>query len=379
MNLNFIGKEFDRLHHLEDFINYEYEPKSNKKVGKRNIYYDDIKLDFINEVNTYGFSPFILKNFTDQRDDPNIMRFMTKKFNHGLTNYVKLGTRAISHHTTKEIKKYMSKKKKVKKLKKKKDIYSNIFLIKKTEDKKKDEVKENFLQKALLEVGGNKLNLSMDDEEEKEKDKDNEEKGKKTKNMKNNQNMSDEQDITKKKELSKDQKDLILKEKELLEKKQEENNIELIKNYMGVNKGKYAIGKKEMQQLPNLFSNNSSKKTTLKSIFQNKGYKNKTINAFKDISNGYDNNRKILSLSKNKELLNDKRDYIFKKIFTPVTGAGDKLTNSVNNSINFKRNSLRSDMRSSFMKKFNGKKQLKDEFLLFAKARPYRYLTTSGN
>ena len=148
MNLNFIGKEFDRLADLEDFINYEYEPKSNKRLGKRNIYFDDIKLDFINEVNTYGFSPFILKNFTDQRDDPNIMRFMTKKFNHGLTNYIKLENRSIAHHTTKEIKKYISKKKKFKKNKKKKDIYSNIFLIKKTEDKKKDEVKEKFFAKS---------------------------------------------------------------------------------------------------------------------------------------------------------------------------------------------------------------------------------------
>ena len=125
--------------------------------------------------------------------------------------------------------------------------------------------------------------------------------------------------------------------------------------------------------------NNSSKKTTLKSIFQNKGFKNKTINSFKDINNAYDYNKKILSLSKNKELLNDKRDYIFKKIFTPKSGVGDGLTNSVSNSINFKRNSIRSDMRGSFMKRFNGKKQLKDEFLLFAKARPYKYLTTSGN
>ena len=98
MNLHFIGKEFSRLERLEDFINYQYEPKSNKRLGKRNIYFEDLKFDFINEVNTYGFSPFILKNFADQRDDPNIMRYMTKKFNHGLTNYIKQKTQAIAHH-----------------------------------------------------------------------------------------------------------------------------------------------------------------------------------------------------------------------------------------------------------------------------------------
>ena len=40
MNLHFIGKEFECLERLEDFINYQYEPKSNKRLGKRNIYYN---------------------------------------------------------------------------------------------------------------------------------------------------------------------------------------------------------------------------------------------------------------------------------------------------------------------------------------------------
>ncbi len=374
MNLNFIGREFDRLAELEDFINFEYEPKSNKQVGKRNIYFDDIKLDFINEVNTYGFSPFILKNFTDQRDDPNIMRFMTKKFNHGLTNYVKLGTRALTHHTTKEIKKYISRKKKVKKIKKKKEIYSNIFLVKKNEDKKKDEIKENFLQKALLEVGGNKLNLSMDDEEDQLITKEKEEKEKVKKN--NNNTNNNELDLIKKNELSKDQKELILKEKELLEKKQEEKNIELLKKYMGINKGKYAIGKKDILQLPNLFNSNDVKKNTLKLVFQNKGFNEKALKQNKDINNDYEFNRKILTLSKNKDLLNDKRDYIFKRIFSIGTKSGGLLNNNNKNEIT---KSLKNELRNTYWKKINGKKLLKDEFLLFAKARPYKYLTSVDN
>ena len=371
MNLNFVGKEFDRLARLEDFINYEYEPKSNKRAGKRNIYFDDIKLDFISEVNTYGFSPFILKNYSDQRDDPNIMRFMTKKFNHGLTNYVKLGTRTISHHTSQEIKKYISKKKKNKKVKKKKELYSNVFLVKKNEEKKKDEIKENFLQKALFNVGGHKLNLSMDDEEEKEKEKEGKkDKEKKTlsKNIVNN-----DTSIIKKKEISTDQKDLIVKEKELLEKKQEEKNIELLKQYIGITRGKYVIGKNDMQNLPNLFSSNDAvKKNTLKIIFQNKGENNKalSLNINKDMNNG-EFNKRILTLSKNKELLGDKREYIFKRIFTPNI---DKI-NSSNEKDKFdNRNFLKNDNRTNY-KKFNDKKQLKDEFLLFAKARPYRYIS----
>lgn len=375
MNLNFIGQEFDRLHKLEDYINYEYEPKSNKRIGKRNIYYEDIKLDFINEVNTYGFSPFILKNFTDQRDDPNIMRFMTKKFNHGLTNYVRLETRAIAHHTSKDIKKYLFRKKHKKQIKKnkskKKEIYSNIFLVRKNEDKKKNEVKENFLQKALYEVGGNKLNISMEEEEEQaNKEKENEEKNKLGNTKNSNQ---DELDIIKKNELSENQKEFILKEKELLEKKQDEKNIELLKKYMGINRGKHAIGKNELQQLPNLFNSNDAKKSTLKLVFQNKGYNSKTIN-LDDLNN---KNKKILSLSKNKELLGDKREYIFKRLFSSTnTKSGKKL--NINNNQNDNKASNKTENRS-FFKKLNGKKQLKDEFLLFAKARPYRYMTTVEN
>ena len=210
MNLNFIGKEFDRLAKIEDYINYEYEPKSNKKFGKRNIYYDDIKLDFINEVNTYGFSPFILENYVEQRDDPNIMRFMTKKFNHGLTNYIKIQTRGLVPHTSQDIKKYILKKKKPlykKKPKKKEEIYSNIYLIKKNEDTKKDEVKENFLQKALTGAGGYKLNLSMDDDDNKDDDKE-----------KENQKSINTSTKVKRNSVG-DTKDFISKEKTLLDKK----------------------------------------------------------------------------------------------------------------------------------------------------------------
>ena len=89
MNLNFINQEFNRLSRIEDYITFEFEPKSNLKIGKRNIYYLDLKNDFVNEVNTFGFSPFILQKFENQRKDPNIMRYMNKEFNHGLTNFVR--------------------------------------------------------------------------------------------------------------------------------------------------------------------------------------------------------------------------------------------------------------------------------------------------
>ena len=63
MNLIFIDREFKRLETLEEYIDYEYEPKSKLKIGKRNIYYLDLKNDFVDEVSTYGFSPFILEGY----------------------------------------------------------------------------------------------------------------------------------------------------------------------------------------------------------------------------------------------------------------------------------------------------------------------------
>ena len=106
-----------------------------------------------------------------------------------------------------------------------------------------------------------------EEEEQANKEKENEEKIKKIANTKNSN--QDDIDLIKKNELSKNQKEFILKEKELLERKQDEKNIELLKKYMGINRGKYAIGKNELQQLPNLFNSNDSKKSTLKLVFQN--------------------------------------------------------------------------------------------------------------
>ena len=143
MNINIINKALDKLSKLEDRINYEYEPKAEKKIGKRNIFYDDIKTDFINEVNTYGFSPFIFKNYLEQREDPNIMKFMNKNFNHGLTNYIKLETKNVPK---------LSAKKNNRKTIKKNTCFSNVYLMKKNEASKKDEILGNFLKKALLKL-----------------------------------------------------------------------------------------------------------------------------------------------------------------------------------------------------------------------------------
>lgn len=195
MNLNFIDKEFKRLETVEGFIDYEFEPKCQTKQGKRNIYYDDLKLDFVDEVNTFGFSPFILENFERQRKNPHIMQYMNKKFNHGLTNYVRMrnkdprsklkqyienkqkninvfGTENTTTLNTEEntesiseIKPLPKKTKKVKKQKKENlpNIEDGNYYLKKKEKFVKTK-REIFLQKALKNLANNKLNLSSDED-----------------------------------------------------------------------------------------------------------------------------------------------------------------------------------------------------------------------
>ena len=339
MNLHFIGKEFSRLERLEDFINYQYEPKSNKRLGKRNIYFEDLKLDFINEVNTYGFSPFILKNFGEQRDDPNIMRYMTKKFNHGLTNYVKLKTQAIAHHTSNEIKKYISLKKKklksVSKPKKPKKMISSIYLIRKNEEKKVEEIRENFLQKALQGMGGHKLNISMDEEE------DNKEKEKENKNQEEN----DENQ-----ENSEEEKEQMI----------EQNDVS---SYNETKKGALAFNttknfyKKNTQQFPNILSNNTREKSTNR----------KSVNI--KLENIFGTNKKSGFLSKNSNLKGNSK----------LSPQLDNIISNFDFRLETEKKPKLVDKAKLFLRKFTKKKIInKNEFLLFTKARPYRYMTSEG-
>ena len=363
MNINFIGKEFERLACLEDCINYEYEPKTNLKYGKRNIYFDDIKLDFINEVNTYGFSPFLLESFVEQRDDPNIMKFITKKFNHGLTNYIKVQNKGLifhsnknkkkilSHKSTNNIKNYTNKKN----TPKKENLISNIFLIKKNEDIKKNEEKEFFLQKAFGGMCGHKLNISTEEEKDKEKFK-----IKEKKNIENNKNKKDSKDIHNKDSM------------------EEKNNIELLKKiFIGSEKKT----KNSNNKLPNLnlipgvnnFSYSNFNQGNLKSFLDK-------LNKLPIDNQKYNYNldNKILTLSKNRNILGNKILFSpspkknFKNLEAIATIRKERKMNR-NYSMNLKKFSKKNKFG------IKTKNKNKDIFLLFAKARPYRYMGNKDN
>jgi len=167
MNLNLINKEFERLEKIENYLNYQFEPRYNLKNGKRHIYFKDLEKDFTDELNAYGFSPFIQETYTSQKRNKTIMGYKTNYLNQGLINYVRKKNLDI---TNKDKIIRPSSQKMVKTFK----IYEKIpdnkqnknFLVENiynpnTENQTKDE--ENFLKKALDNLARNRLNISSDE------------------------------------------------------------------------------------------------------------------------------------------------------------------------------------------------------------------------
>ena len=271
MNINFIGKEFEKLAEIDKYINYEFEPKANLKYGKRNIYYDELKHEFINDVNAYGFSPYILQSFMEQRENPNIKRFMKKKFNYGYTNYIKIRTKNVFPFSTRLNKKIKFKntnedKKEILKL------IPDFFLVKKEKYKNSENnEKGNFLKKVLNQMGGHKLNISMGEDDEKNK------------NENNIINRNKKRNINKLKELRK------------------KSNIAFIKNILE-NKSTKEKNKTLSFNNIDIFGNNTRNNTNIKI----KNLKNFFENIKKNM-NKEQEDKKVLTLTKNKYILGNKK------------------------------------------------------------------------
>ncbi len=333
MNLNFINKEFERLHTIESAIEYQFEPKSKvTNCGKRNIYYEDLKNDFIKEVNTFGFSPFILENFEKQRKNPNIMKYMDKKFNHGLTNYVKMQVKSVEVNPLSGTiikKRPRTSKKEMKK--KKVPIIENTFYLKRKEVVKEKNQKETFLEKAFENLGGNKLNISSDDDEE---DKINANIKKNDKNKKDDNKIEENKMyIELKNKLSEQLKEKYMKQKEYLHPL---NNIN------------------EANSIPLISISEFNKPEALKINFEK----------FFTENNNKDDFKKIIALTKNKDFLISNKD---KKITTNFIKPDIKNKNLITKS---------SSARFNHMKKykniFKSPNQSKNEkFLLIEKSRPF--------
>ena len=328
MNINFIGKEFEKLAEIDKYINYEFEPKANLKYGKRNIYYDELKHEFINDVNAYGFSPYILQSFMEQRENPNIKRFMKKKFNYGYTNYIKIRTKNVFPFSTRLNKKIKFKntnedKKEILKL------IPDFFLVKKEKYKNSENnEKGNFLKKVLNQMGGHKLNISMGEDDEKNKDEN------------NIINRNKERNINKLKELRK------------------KSNIAFIKNILE-NKATKEKNKTLSFNNIDIFGNNTRNNTNIKI----KNLKNFFENIKKNM-NEKQEDKKVLTLTKNKYILGNK------KLFSSISMRNIHSSGTLS-SQRKKRNLKRVNSITIPRKSIEENRNI---FLLITKARPYKYM-----
>lgn len=92
MNLLRISSAFDIINESQAQIDYAFEPRilsPQTKNYKRNVYYKECKVDFIEDVSLFGFCPFIMKSYQDQKNDIAITKFKHSYFHNGLLTYIK--------------------------------------------------------------------------------------------------------------------------------------------------------------------------------------------------------------------------------------------------------------------------------------------------
>lgn len=89
-NIKLIDKAFDKLFEIEKKVNYEYEPMyyAKGKGFKRNLFFKELKKDFVKDVTEFGFCPYIPKVCKDQQKNKNIFKF-AKIDNYSKLDYIK--------------------------------------------------------------------------------------------------------------------------------------------------------------------------------------------------------------------------------------------------------------------------------------------------
>ena len=93
MCLNLIIKDYENLLNYENKINYCFKPFinniNNNKNWKRYYDFKEIENDFISEISSFGFSPFLNSTFIEQRNNKNIFKFYNENIEYGLLNFIK--------------------------------------------------------------------------------------------------------------------------------------------------------------------------------------------------------------------------------------------------------------------------------------------------
>lgn len=106
-NIKLIDKAFDRVYEVEKRINYEYEPIYDQKNQgwKRNLFFPELKRDFIKDVTEFGFCPYIPKAFGEQQKIKNISKFANvdtfKKLDYLKSLYKKIDSSDIKKESIK--------------------------------------------------------------------------------------------------------------------------------------------------------------------------------------------------------------------------------------------------------------------------------------
>ena len=60
MNINIIEKKYKELNKVDEFYKAKQDPRVKNPYVNRHTYFHEIKMDFVEDLNTYGFSPYIL-------------------------------------------------------------------------------------------------------------------------------------------------------------------------------------------------------------------------------------------------------------------------------------------------------------------------------
>lgn len=88
-NFYICNKELNNLKIKDKLHTHYYEPYSNLKLASKHVYYDEIVKDFKEDINSYGFSPFLHLFTTEQKKNEKIMKFKSKEFQNGYLNFIR--------------------------------------------------------------------------------------------------------------------------------------------------------------------------------------------------------------------------------------------------------------------------------------------------
>ena len=107
MSISLILKKLEDINKYKEYLDCKFKPEGKQtsfsKI-KKHIYFSELKKDFINEIEIYGFSPFNSQSFAEQCKNKKIQNIVNSNFNEGLINYVKRKNNSVERNYSKYLK-----------------------------------------------------------------------------------------------------------------------------------------------------------------------------------------------------------------------------------------------------------------------------------